>query len=645
MEDEAKFVSKRDGLGTEEQKYRKLAEENRVLREALDAMSTGFIVFDADDRIVAFNKKQLELFPSVAENLVLGMSYQSLLEAQTNKGQIDAARGREKMWIEEWMCRHQKADGIPLEQKFDNDKFFQLTEHRTPSGGIVAVRSDITKRKEMETALGLTQFSVDHAGDAIYWIGVDGKFEYANQYAKELLGFEWEEFEEIHIWDLDHSVNSNRWSIIWDRLQNTERQVFQTTLLTKTGVEVQVEVTTFPVVYGDRQLVCSYSRDITKRKKAELDLANSERRYRELMEGSVQGVLITTIERKPLVVNDKCAEIFGYGSIEEILALESTRQLIAPHELSRLDKIRRPYEAGETTDAVYYEFEGVKKDGTFIWLEVFAKAVNWDERPAAHLTLVDVTNRKRMEADLQDALVDAERANRSKSEFLATMSHEFRTPLNAILGFSEMLRAQYFGPLGARKYTEYAADIHNSGEHMLALVNDVLDIATIEAGKRPYIKSEILLEGLLRNCIKSVEPIASEKSIKVLLDVPRNMPLLYADKRSATQILQNLLSNAVKFSEPGGVISVSTASAGDEITISVIDTGIGISADYLPKITEPFSQAVSDPYRAQEGTGLGLSIVSSLVDAHGGKLEIESEVGKGTAVTVAFPLRSPSNNQ
>jgi two-component system, cell cycle sensor histidine kinase PleC len=242
--------------------------------------------------------------------------------------------------------------------------------------------------------------------------------------------------------------------------------------------------------------------------------------------------------------------------------------------------------------------------------------------------------------ELQIALIEAERANQAKSEFMATMSHEFRTPLNAILGFSEMLREQYFGPLGADNYRDYSQYIHSSGEHMLELVNDMLDIAAIEAGKRPVLYEDIDIVSVATNCVKSVEPAAKNGEIDLSLDIPDGSPSLYTDKRSITQIILNLLSNAVKFTESGGSIVVRITQADQNTSIIVSDTGVGIPADRLSSVTDPFSQAHTDPLITQKGTGLGLSIVKSLVEAQNGSLNIESKIGTGTTVTVTLPSQN-----
>ncbi|MGO1119243.1 PAS domain-containing sensor histidine kinase [Rhodovibrionaceae bacterium A322] len=253
-------------------------------------------------------------------------------------------------------------------------------------------------------------------------------------------------------------------------------------------------------------------------------------------------------------------------------------------------------------------------------------------------TGTDYTAQRQAERARDAALQDAEQANKAKSDFLATMSHEFRTPLNAILGFSDMMRAQFFGPLGSDNYRSYAEDIHASGEHMLALVNDVLDVAAIEAGKRQYNKEPCDLEAMIGDSLRNLEQLAINGKVSLRARVPDDLPLLFADQRSLRQILLNLLSNAIKFTPQGGSVEVEAKASSTAISICVTDTGVGIPADKLATITKPFSQLNNALQVSQNGTGLGLSIVQSLVEAHDGQLTLSSEEGKGTEVTVSLPL-------
>lgn len=232
----------------------------------------------------------------------------------------------------------------------------------------------------------------------------------------------------------------------------------------------------------------------------------------------------------------------------------------------------------------------------------------------------------------------ASKASKAKSEFLALISHDLRTPLNAILGFSDMMRTKVYGPLGNSHYEEYANDIHYSGMLLVNIINDVLDLSKIEAGKFELIEKPLDISSIIqvssRQLVKMVE--ASNQTIST--DVPCDMPALRGDERALIQILNNLLSNAIKFTPDNGTISVATkVDEGNRILLSVRDTGIGMSEDDIGKVLEPFEQ-IGDAYSQRyKGTGLGLYICSNFMQSFGGALEIKSDTGKGTTVTLQFP--------
>ena len=249
----------------------------------------------------------------------------------------------------------------------------------------------------------------------------------------------------------------------------------------------------------------------------------------------------------------------------------------------------------------------------------------------------DVTAVKLAEEKLYKALEQAETANRVKSEFLATMSHELRTPLNAIIGFSEIIIGQFFGKLGSEKYEEYATDIHNSGTHLLNLVNDILDLSAIEAGKHTLSEEEVSIHDVIDDCSPIIVEASRRKDVEYKVEMPDSLPLLFADRRSLRQILLNVLSNAVKFTPEKGSITLYVSVSKGAIAFKVSDNGRGIPSEDLHNLIDPFVRTDSDPHKPQEGTGLGLAIVSSLVGLHEGDLSIESELGTGTTVTVKFP--------
>ena len=233
----------------------------------------------------------------------------------------------------------------------------------------------------------------------------------------------------------------------------------------------------------------------------------------------------------------------------------------------------------------------------------------------------------------------AEQANQAKSSFLAHMSHELRTPLNAIMGFSEVLKEAMFGPNIDDRYKQYAGFIHRSGNHLLSLINDLLDLSKIEAGHYELHEEDIDLQKALENCIELMRVQANRKGLDLRLIVPADIPVLHADLRSLDQILFNLISNAVKFTPQGGNITVDAGlNAERGLTIRVADTGIGIAKDAIAKAMEPFGQVAEHGSQAKkEGTGLGLALTRYLAELHGGSVRLESEVGRGTTVYVCFP--------
>jgi len=241
------------------------------------------------------------------------------------------------------------------------------------------------------------------------------------------------------------------------------------------------------------------------------------------------------------------------------------------------------------------------------------------------------------ERELQGALADAEAAQRAKSMLLANMSHEFRTPLNAILGFSEMMAKEMFGPLGNNHYKEYAGHILDCGQHLLSLVNDVLDLSRIEAGKYEIHRVPIETHDFLVGLLPFIDNQAERKGLALTLDCPEDLPRVAADRKALLQILLNLLSNAVKFTQQG-TVRIGAHAAPGQIVFFVSDTGPGIPPADLNRIMLPFEQVQTGYSKTQAGTGLGLTIAKRLAELSGGSLEVESALGEGTTVRLRLPV-------
>ena len=286
------------------------------------------------------------------------------------------------------------------------------------------------------------------------------------------------------------------------------------------------------------------------------------------------------------------------------------------------------------------EIQDRRKDGSYFWAYETIAPVKNEDGEITHFiaTHEDITQRKDAEIAAQHALQEADVANRAKSELMANMSHELRTPLNAIIGFSSTIREEVFGPVGHEKYREYIDDISSSGQHLLDLISDILDVSAIEAGKLELHEEELDIRELAQSAIRLVLHRAHEGGVNLELDVCITDKKLNADPRRMKQILLNLLSNAVKFTPEGGVVTLTFDCDGEKhMLIKVHDTGVGMTAEELYKAMSPFGQVGNDSSTRHEGTGLGLPLCKGLVELHGGTLQINSSKTNGTEAIVTLP--------
>jgi len=247
--------------------------------------------------------------------------------------------------------------------------------------------------------------------------------------------------------------------------------------------------------------------------------------------------------------------------------------------------------------------------------------------------------------ELARAKAAVDEASASRSQFLSIISHELRTPMNAIIGFSEILKKELLGPLGTAKYVEYADDIFSSAHHLLSLINDLLDMSKVDAGKWRLKRSSVDVGELVRSCCRIVAEQAASRQMKIAIDVPVERTAGYVDERAIRQVLLNLLSNAIKFTGAGGQLNVTAAMDAEMLTVSVSDDGVGISPQDQARVFRPFEQGENNLDRTHEGTGLGLALCKSLVELHGGRIELESEEDRGTTITFHIPQGTFETNE
>ena len=375
------------------------------------------------------------------------------------------------------------------------------------------------------------------------------------------------------------------------------------------------------------------------------ELSTSEERYRRLVETT--NVVLFEAEPGDLrftYVGPQAAKLLGHAIDDWYREHFWVEHM---HAADRARTIAHCRSAIELVEDREFECRMLASDGRTVWTRILVtNPPHSDEGRFLHGAMLDITEVKEATLAMAIAKEEAEIANRAKSSFLANVSHELRTPLNAVIGFSEMIQNETFGPVGDSHYREYAKDIHDSGCHLLSLINDILDVSKIEAGTSSRCNEDSVNVASLIDDVGSCAGVRERaklangpgSALKVA-DLPDDLPSgSRSDERSMKQVLLNLLTNAVKFTPEGGKVTVRAGSNSDgEVWVQVEDTGIGISEENMPLILEPFSQVESHLSRRYEGTGLGLPLTKRLVELHDGRFKIESEPDKGTVVTVTLP--------
>ena len=415
------------------------------------------------------------------------------------------------------------------------------------------------------------------------------------------------------------------------------------------GSTMWVFYTAEQMIYEGQQAIIGSFSDITVRCQAEEALRKSEQKFRLLADHANDLISIYSIEGVCLYVSPSVQRILDYTQDE--MVGRSFLDFIHPEDFEGAIAANA---RNTKKDAVHapHLIRARHKAGHWEWMEASSSAERDPVTGAVtQFSSVsrNVTERVRQEQEIREARERAEAADRAKSDFLAHMSHEIRTPLNAVIGFSEIMRDQLFGPLGSEQYLEYSNDIYNSGTHLLALINEVLDLSKIEAGKFELQENRVPLENIIDSTFRFLRERADTK----LIAMQRNLhvtPELWCDKRIFTQVILNIVGNAIKFTPERGRVTVeSSLSAEGDLILTVTDTGIGIALEDIPIVMQPFGQARSRTAvsSAEPGTGLGLPLSKSFIEKHDGTLVITSEPGIGTRVIITIPasriIEDPEN--
>ena len=399
--------------------------------------------------------------------------------------------------------------------------------------------------------------------------------------------------------------------------------------------------------------------DITEQKGAQSRLNAAETRLRAALESMSESFVVWDARRRLIMCNRKFSDFFGIeqkylraGIAYEELEMMAARSIKAVHDGRDDGTVEMELADGRWVHLSERQtaeggLVGIGTDITAMKIQETLLVKNEAELIASVSDLE--TSQKRISelaGKYQQEKIRAEEANRAKSEFLANMSHELRTPLNAINGFSEIIQKEMFGPVGDARYIEYVGDILSSGQHLLNLINDILDMSKIESGKMTLSTETIYCDEMVEQCLRLVRGKAVESNLKLTSEI-EDVPDIEADPRALKQVLLNVLSNAIKFTPDGGSVNIETLTdpATGGVIFKVTDSGIGISKQDLPKLCTPFSQIESQHSKSHKGSGLGLALTKSLVNLHGGEFIIESEVGTGTVVTIHLPLSPPETEE
>lgn len=482
---------------------------------------------------------------------------------------------------------------------------------------------------------------VEHAGVGLYSIDFDGRFHFVNRWFAEMLGYESPAeclqlgLNAGDIFQNQEDRATSRERCIRD--QQIKGYVFQAKRKDGSNLWVSENCSVIREANGEISGFVGSIADVTSFVDTTEKLEAAQLDFRRFVERAHEGIYRSSLDGRQLMANPALVRLNGYETEAEQLAGVTdigTEWYVDPNRRKEFQHLLAEHGYVENFESEIFAHKTRER----IWISENAYIVRDDDGSPLYYegTVRDITAEKQAERQLRQALQNAEEADRAKARFLAHMSHELRTPLNAILGFSDLIRKLAADGMPTDKIIEYATDIHDSGKHLLDLINDVLDLSRIESDAMKVEIEPVDTKRSLQNAIEVVRPMALQKPVELVSDFD-GAEILLADPRRLHQCLLNLLSNAIKFSSVNGKVTLKAEASADEVSLSVIDEGIGIPEHLLPTIGQPFVTLDDPSDTAQKGTGLGLTITHSLVKLMQGRVNIESTLDVGTTVTITLP--------